>query len=423
LLLQTYPVTELEPLPTVRPTKQRYTGESEIRSLLAVSYGQLLCQLDALDGRDDGTYDLKPDSAYASLHPDFVFGKFPTGGAGRGMVLALVEVKTPIAFPMPDGGDLVGAFNREQLLLQASDDDDSSIDGAASDTPYRRIELTAKNDSKVSRAICQLWGYLTVNHLRYGVLTTFNETYFIMRTEHPDEPRKSRMMISPCIHVDPDKNDNLTLFASWLYLIHLANADRLYSSPYTTPTLTRKMMLQNKDRYAVSKISLSDLKFTHQTTLRHRSALAADIGNDTRVVVKLFEVEKSDEYLDQFNTEVAVYRRLESLQGSTIPRFLGCFRASGYFMGIALEPCGLQMRNDQVSERIDDIKAALTKIHDLGVVHGDIATRNVLIDDNNDVRIIDFDRAGVRDADADAHLWKRRIRDDLKAIDQLLHDD
>lgn len=38
-------------------------------------------------------------------------------------------------------------------------------------------------DSKLVRGIQQIYGYMSCNHLRYGILTIYNGTYFLKRVE------------------------------------------------------------------------------------------------------------------------------------------------------------------------------------------------------------------------------------------------
>ncbi|CAA7267699.1 unnamed protein product [Cyclocybe aegerita] len=49
------------------------------------------------------------------------------------------------------------------------------------------------------------------------------------------------------------------------------------------------------------------------------------------------------------------------------------------------------------TEERDSLVSALTSIHDAGVVHGDFRTDNIVIDNSNQFRIIDFDRAIFED--------------------------
>jgi hypothetical protein len=92
---------------------------------------------------------------------------------------SLIEVKTPWAFPSVPEGDLATAFCQHQGGSNLSELVDKS-----------------NKSTKVIRAITQLWGYMTVNHFRYGVLTTYLDTYFVRLVE---VDRQSCLEISPAV--------------------------------------------------------------------------------------------------------------------------------------------------------------------------------------------------------------------------------
>jgi serine/threonine-protein kinase len=50
-------------------------------------------------------------------------------------------------------------------------------------------------------------------------------------------------------------------------------------------------------------------------------------------------------------------------------------------------------------QKHDEINTALQRIHEKGIVHGDLRLPNILVDENNIVRIIDFGMSVKQEGD------------------------
>ncbi|KAJ1727711.1 hypothetical protein LPJ61_004432, partial [Coemansia biformis] len=111
----------------------------------------------------------------------------------------------------------------------------------------------------------------------------------------------------------------------------------------------------------------------------------------------------SNDRVDELAGEVAIYRRLESLQGTVVPRVYGH------------EP-----RVDAIDEQcplaaLQAAKEAWRKVHCLGVCHGDTCGEHILFEDDPDCpgalrpRLIDFAHGTVDpnadDIAVDLHSW------------------
>jgi len=112
--------------------------------------------------------------------------------------------------------------------------------------------------------------------------------------------------------------------------------------------------------------------------------------------------------IDDIRNETDIYRRLH---GTGIgPRFLGHLAEEGRVIGFAMEKVIGRRANKADYNAVRD---ALTKLHDLGIRHGDINRNNFVITERGAV-IIDFE-AGVMDSNASeemTELQERLERDD-----------
>ena len=156
------------------------------------------------------------------------------------------------------------------------------------------------------------------------------------------------------------------------------------------------------------------------------------VSEDIQEPEGMYSLEREDlndpsKLIAEMRKEARVYDRLRELQGAEIPRLL--FEGpmvQWYFHGLATSYAGRcvqlvdpkELRSDFASEAL----AALDKVHALGVVHGDVALRNLLVGEDGHPVIIDCGMALVVGEDVDeeeAHWRMKEERDKLEKQLQL----
>ncbi|KAI3639240.1 hypothetical protein MIR68_002770 [Amoeboaphelidium protococcarum] len=286
-----------------------------------------------------------------------------------------IELKTPWSFESLD--ELIPMYEQEYIKLEAK-----KVESYHSAENIKR--------GKTIRAVEQIYGYMTLNCHRYGVLTTFNETVFFRKTEAPQQEGHSVLECSPVVKCSQIKP--YTLIAAWIYLLSLIErpGDQcMFTPPRTSTTLLKYTPLPLDDE-------------CHWTNIISRGNIGVvAVGNFASkegVVFKTADLSKWPDALDAFNHEVEVYKALESLQGSVIPKFIAYGTLQGAMQVIVLENVGPTMTAEQYEQRKEEVNEALDKIHALGYEHGNVRLRNLTIDSSDRVRIIDFERA-VKKAD------------------------
>ncbi|KAI9337318.1 hypothetical protein BDR26DRAFT_864187 [Obelidium mucronatum] len=263
-----------------------------------------------------------------------------------------------------------------------------------------------KTKGKITRALEQIFVYMTVNRHRYGVLTTFDQTWFIRRNDLATSPVSltSQLEISQaisCRSVSP----SLTLISAWMaFLLGIEkNSDWLYASPRSSAVV--KSLPKSYPSYEISynSIQLDGLMKWDKIIGRSQTGVVA-IGQFltfNKVVFKTMDISKRPTGLAHFKREVEFYRQLEDLQGSVIPKFIAFGSIGGMLQVLVLEDVGRPISLQEFKERKDEVVSLLKTLHEHHVNHGDLRLPNIMIDGNNQVRLIDLGMASERLDDED----------------------
>ncbi|RHZ76168.1 hypothetical protein Glove_202g86 [Diversispora epigaea] len=101
------------------------------------------------------------------------------------------------------------------------------------------IPLNAGRKISVVDIIHQIFGYLVVNKLQYGILSTYNQNWFLKR---PKEESRT-LEISPTVDM---QSQNPQILKCYNYLQHLSRTEAECPSPGTTPSLSPRSSLDNE---------------------------------------------------------------------------------------------------------------------------------------------------------------------------------
>lgn len=284
-------------------------------------------------------------------------------------------------------------------------------------------------DTKVVKALQQLYGYMSYNYMRYGILTTYKSTYFLRRKGN------STLAISKPI---PLNSGNLTILQYWLFVLCKSHQEGFYSSPagnpfdtifYTStgkpfqqklkPIMFNSGIYQNK-KYNLVDIQSSQIKFADLTERKHGAlsrgccgaVISGSIFNIEDIKFKTIDSFNNADAMEICLKEIAVYEKLESLQGSVIPHFYGFFNLHGILI-MALEDCGSPLAVCNIHLFRDQIDYAIKIINNHGLKHCDLESReskgqkvypNILVKQNK-IRIIDFHISKITDDTVDDMEW------------------
>ncbi|KAJ3176790.1 hypothetical protein HDU85_006543 [Gaertneriomyces sp. JEL0708] len=304
--------------------------------------------------------------------PDFIYRSSPSAKAK-----IVGEVKTPWAFDIED-------------IL-----DEWSKNG----TDER---------SKIFRAISQLYGYMTFNCLRYGILTTYNSTWFFQRSFAPQGG-----VLEVSERFTPLRNNGRELIQALFTIVRLAEAEWFYvsptHSPAPSPSLSRRAPT-TIDPYELQKrFPYSDVKFVKGKARSRAGAIVAGLFRGTNAFMKTVDISKHDDLALELAHEVSVYQTLSALQGTILVNVLGYAEVWNMLRMLVLEPFGEPVSSVNVVEAKDGCLQALQALHQAGYCHGDIKLANFLFS-NGEVRIIDFGFAAPLQAQEQAQNEMRQLR-------------
>jgi tRNA A-37 threonylcarbamoyl transferase component Bud32 len=340
--------------------------------------------------------------------PDFVL-------QAGGIRLFPVEVKTKWVV---DNGDMVTEYNRPG------------------------------SPPSVIDSIRQIFGYMSKNERQYGVLSTYDKTWFLWRPK----ANPSTLLISPVVADNDAKPSLLRCFA---YIMLLARGDpncpRAVDSPPEPPQDSDDSPESKDDErkdtsYKPQKEPPSgsgkgrpgnrsgdadkkgDKSSTRYDLRRKRDALgnkdlnrgelrleqfgwnsytvtddlgAGRCGNvfegtfrGEKVVIKLCDLWQNPEFHDEMLNEARTYVELGKLQGHGIPKLKGVGYTAGGLFALMTEFGGWPIKVENLNdEERKMILGVLDSIHGEGFLHGDLRCENILIEHSHDdprITFIDF---------------------------------
>lgn len=263
-------------------------------------------------------------------------------------IKAVVELKTPWAFDFPDA-DLITDWVK---------------------------------DDQIERAVCQLYGYMSFNYLRYGILSNYDCTWFFHRIPHHPG---GGIEISRCV----SRNELIKTFSACLLMV---NDDPFYPTSKTSPNLLKVSPITEESRYELTEIKANQFKFLRDQILgsaRFGTVIRGQLAGSTKVFAfKTVDISKKNGLAAEMDAEVNIYRHLDHLQGTVIPKFHGYVDFNGLFRALVLEDCGDEISKEDLEEYKAELRSHLEKIHEAGILHGDIETRKSK--KSVQLRIIDF---------------------------------
>jgi predicted Ser/Thr protein kinase len=251
----------------------------------------------------------------------------------------------------------------------------------------------ARLRKSIYNEICQVYGYLLFNSLKYGVLTTYQSTWFFRR------PAVGILEISPRIACDQEYP---TLLRCYVYFLSLIEQGHLIKRTESYPAFPRKETVSSyetkHDYNTRSNTNKSQISEDFELDKLGEAIGIGASGSVYRwtykgrdVVVKVCDTSNNRDGYDMIKNEVKAYELLADIQGIFIPKIHFHRKISQFFVicmdfieGNHFNP---RARNPKVDQQLHEIVENL-KLH--GVKHKDIEHRNILVDGNGKVWLIDF---------------------------------
>ncbi|RIB22410.1 hypothetical protein C2G38_2174050 [Gigaspora rosea] len=310
------------------------------------------------------------------------------------LILSIVEVKSEqlMRTLVADGTELFNAYN---IALTAKDD---------RTTAYTRHQ-------KIIKIVRQLFGYMVVNDLKYGLLTTYirtcksNCTFFTPNTDDGDNSDDED-------NDDEDKNDKDRDIGDKYKDKDRDKDDEYQASSSNKNILKRTLGVITRNQSKKRKVELNDNEFLNSMkNYKHNQFSFGDVlGNGRSGIIfiakfheqvgalKMVDLYKKEYLLREILNEIKMYLGpFKEIQEIYIPKLLKYGVLHEVFAFLLTSFAGesfADIRNITEKEKQLAIDGLLA-IHAKEVKHGDIRLENIVIERNeltghSNVRWIDF---------------------------------
>ena len=268
-------------------------------------------------------------------------------------------------------------------------------------------------------ALEQIYGYMTFNNTRFGILTNWKRAWFLRRAETPDRKTLEYFLVELNGSSPP-----ISMLKAWVGMVLLSEDDWFYASPtlcsgpparnfkHTKPDWQeRKKAIHLAGDYhkppsngeypplaldfCLCRFDLSSSRHGAKGCVVNAHFLQpVTTKRDLDVVCKVVDFLSHPTAGTLLEGEARSYAALLHLQGQVIPTLYGFYEVWGILRLLAMEPVGEAISE---GEEIDQntllkMKEALQRIHDAGYVHGDIARRNFCRTQSGDIFLVDLER-------------------------------
>ncbi|KAJ3144187.1 hypothetical protein HDU89_008922 [Geranomyces variabilis] len=294
--------------------------------------------------------------------PDFVYH---SGGSKRPKIA--IEAKTDWAFPQ--SGSILADWPPGQN--------------------YPRTKLV--------RVIQQLYGYMTFNYLRFGILTNYTTTWFLRRVH---SRTGGRLEISDAFPITQTPK----LIHAYVTVAILAEDEWFYASPTTSPAPQRRVTATTRptpvsDPYVLQSIDIAGIHFSKGVDRSRVGVVVRGTYLGASVIMKVVDASKQQWAVDELDAEVAAYCDLDPLANTYLPRVLAYVEVWEMLRILILEDCGENLATyEKRGGNLDSVVKAmcnrcLAAVNALGYVHNDVKRQNFVIDPTGVIRLIDLGQA------------------------------
>jgi len=278
---------------------------------------------------------------------------------------------------------------------------------------FTKKMFRTRDEKQSFEAIEQIYGYMTFNNLRYGILTNWTNTWALQRVE--TNGRQTLQCAGPfSVASQP------SILKVFVGMVLLAENDWFYASPIPNiPPSSRLFRLAsstlNEQKKAILLAGKYQVKPRGQTyellPLDFRlcdfilsSAHPTEAGCIVRtelcqesldrpplpVICKIVDALRYPTLSITLQTEANNYAALYPLQGVVIPRVCGFYSVWGILHVLVLEPVGEPIKRLTPDLR-QKMREALGCIHMVGYVHGDISLDNFCERGDGMVFVVDLE--------------------------------
>jgi predicted Ser/Thr protein kinase len=254
---------------------------------------------------------------------------------------------------------------------------------------------------RLQHLVEHVYGYLSFNKLRYGVLTCYNVTYFLCR------PKRGTMLISDPVYCDQESPTLLQCLYHFTQLVgeehQSAKVSPLSASSGSSHTDTDISDDHDSDSDSYSPPSkkvCTGFQLDIPRQLRPRQCVG--VGGSGRVfkvgeyAIKCVDIYNNPQGYTMTCNEIRIYEALQLHDLHFIPKYYHHTEKYGFLFLILEFIHGIPVKWKE-EKRIKKLVLKYSKtLKQHGVEHLDLRPDNVLLTPSNDIRIIDFGLAKLK---------------------------
>jgi hypothetical protein len=279
----------------------------------------------------------------------------------------------------------------------------SAFDGTRHDTPSIRS----------LHALKQIYGYMTFNNNKFGILTNWRRTLFLRCAETPD----CKTLEYYLVELD-GPGQPLSMLKAWVGMVLLAGDNQFYAFPTLSCTPLdrhfrdskaareeREAAVANAEQYHMQPVDGAyqflpiDFRLCDFDISSARRGLSGCIVRAQLlppsargdVICKVVDITCYPEVANSLEDEARAYAALQDLQGDVIPVLCGFYGVWGILRFLALEPVGNAISEDEPIDHALHMRMRTALQRDAGFIHGDIARRNFCRTESNHIFLVDLE--------------------------------
>ena len=350
------------------------------------------------------------------------------------MGVLCVEIKTP-KYETPGGASLAGNWcNDVNCGGECGKENHPKPVSSSNSNPTGQ-------QNKWKSPIRQVYSYMCANQKRVAVLSTYDQWWlvardcsqqvFVSRAFTPSSQGDSLLQtlflwLQLAMDADEQQSQQLAHITGWVPCPPVSSSS---SMPFLSSNnskckhnVTKRVFLpknvqggpKGTERMVVSVGCFE--KVEDLGTWKTGAAWVTDFDGQ-RGVVKCADCSKNPEAEEHVLRETKIYEHLKQLQGDAIPRLLyGDYTMEDFLYALCTSYGGKSLSEfkGHVSQELaDNVRECIKKVNGAGVWHKDIAARNFVVDDNLNVKLIDF-------GEADLALLPTHPADESQQVEQVL---
>ena len=259
-------------------------------------------------------------------------------------------------------------------------------------------------------ALNQIYGYMTFNNNKFGILTSWTHALFLRRAETPDQKLNYYIVELEGL------SSSISMLKAWVGIVLLAHDDWFHASPTLCDSpLNRRFGTSATGQKAFKKsqeFNMIPTDWTYKRCTLDFHLCKFDLGSAREraggcivwgcllqsttdsldVVFKIVDACRYPDASKDLQDEADVYAALYNLQGQVIPKVYGLYEVWGILQILALQPIGIALSDqDKITGKtLKKMRSALQSLHDAGFLHGDIIRSNFCQSKNGDVFLVDL---------------------------------